>query len=273
MSKIAVCLSGDNLTWNTSSKNQLYDFLNLFPEHQIDFYGHCWDNYDIPNDDVFKFKSLIVESKTIIDDWVREDFITRAFHDPREMKPKVKNDDAGYIRFISDAISLTTKNYSQPISALTCFNIPNIDNYDALVSVSWNCTFSNLDNEYVRKQVISVFNRAIEATKEDLTLCFAPCNTRVASKNSGPLHADAIPVAVSPKFLIFTKNAIMAFNKNNAFDRLIGVNRMLPKSSINVKNNVLWGELIKNAKIHIEGSLPEIFDINSIPLKNNDIFF
>lgn len=273
--KIAVCISGDCLTWNETSKTKLKDFLKLFDQYQFHFYGHTWDDCEVPVTDLIKFEKIVIESKTIIDDWVRAEFVTRAFHDPYQMKPFIRNDKNDYIRFVTEAIALTTKNYSPFISALTCFNIPDIEDYDALIKVSWNCNFTELDNPYICRQIGKVFERAVNATNEGLSLCFSTHYTRIASKNSGPLHADAIPVAVPSDFVIFTKEAIRAFNKNNAFDRLIGANRMLPKSSINVKNNVLWGELIKNAKIHIECTLPDIFEnmVTAATPKNNDIFF
>ncbi len=88
MKRIAIVFSGQTRGYNDipkiwesyqSLEQKLYE---TYPDLEtIDYYGHTWDDQPLPfnKDD---FVDVVVSSQSEIDDWVNEDFFSRAYQNP-----------------------------------------------------------------------------------------------------------------------------------------------------------------------------------------------
>lgn len=147
--KIALCLSGESRMFNEFNDASLergpqefYRKLQQYnPDWTVDVYGHTWTHCELPVTDVFQFKQLIIEDQKLIDDWVKEDFLNRAFSNKIDFNPKYKLSEMSLSAWVDKLLDRSRWAYGQHFSAYHCFALLPKNEYDIVIRYRWDLSF------------------------------------------------------------------------------------------------------------------------------------
>lgn len=170
--KIALCLSGETRSFNSRSKHGPQEFYRklkmTYPN--IDVFGHTWLHCEEPKSDTFEFKQLLIEDQQIIDDWVSEDFINRAFSNRMGWNKQHVLSNMTPAQFVAGSLQRSRYAYGQVFSAYHCFALVPASVYDIVIRYRWDldCVCNNPNVNFGNIPELDFFKYTVIAAMDKL---------------------------------------------------------------------------------------------------------
>lgn len=180
--KIAVCLSGETRNFNRvlSLKDTRgpIDFVNELKKFysDVNVYGHTWSHCPPPIESGFKFKKLQIDNQSIIDDWVKQDFLNRSYSNRSGWNLDNKLADMSPQKFVNLHLARSRAAYGQVFSAFKCFNLVPLDTYDIVIRYRWDLQHQ-YDTEYFENTIIDRIKFLIRRKNQNMTAGVGSSNT------------------------------------------------------------------------------------------------
>lgn len=151
--KLAICVSGQSRSHNQIADQWYADIEEIFGDFDYDFFGHTWDDQELPNTD--KFKGFKTDDQSMIDKFVSKDLMSLAYNNPGWANNDDWNnllDNGGARQHLLDASRAA---YGQYVSAYMCWEVaaPYADNYDAVIRYRWDTGIRRDEHEAWREKV------------------------------------------------------------------------------------------------------------------------
>jgi hypothetical protein len=180
--KIAVCLSGETRNFNRvlgmPDHRGPVDFINELKKFYptVDVFGHTWSHCETPHELGFKFKKFQQDDQEIIDNWVKEDFLNRAYSNRDMWNPQHKLSDISPEDFVNAYLQRSRAAYGQVFSAFKCFDLLPYDEYDVVIRYRWDLQH-NGDTNFFQQTVIDRFSWLMRRTAQGHTAGMGTGNT------------------------------------------------------------------------------------------------
>lgn len=260
MRKVAICFGGESKNFNQLAYydiKKLTDILSL-RGFEFDYYGHTWDHCELPDTNLLNFKGFKQESQKIIDNWVMEEFVTRAFFDRKYWKPI--SDPTELVDF---HLKFSRDRYGQLVSSYASLCMPNPDNYDLIIRARWDCKF-DIQNDYEIEILLRGMNSLVELNNENQEArCLAPSDTKISPRDWSK-RGNRQLIILGDFFFVFNKLAAYELQKNTSFELIEKINSIIPKTHHNLGGHQLWAEALGSCAFQIDTLLPNIFEVYRI---------
>jgi hypothetical protein len=271
--KIALCLSGETRMFNdfdnspSEGPQHFYKMLkNFYPD--IDVYGHTWSHCDIPVTTAFEFKQLLIEDQKIIDDWVSEDFVNRAFSNRMQWNKQHVLRDQTPDSFVAESLRRSRYAYGQLFSAYHCFALVNQE-YDIVIRYRWDLgcmsyadrvNFSNMDEvEFFKHTVVSEIERLMARQHQQ-----AQIPTVITSTNCVIFSGNPPAIQIEDTFYMFNRMSYSALsfdsdNRPTTIEQLLAVIFETTWGNEKPSAHTLWANCLFSHRLELQMTLPNMF--------------
>lgn len=287
--KIALCLSGETRMFNEFNDASLelgpQEFYRKLQQHNpdwtVDVYGHTWTHCETPVTDVFQFKQLVIEDQKLIDDWVKEDFINRAFSNKIDFNPKNKLSDMTPDAWVDKLLDRSRWAYGQHFSAYHCFALLPKNEYDIIIRYRWDLNFHPFFNpsgsqisNFGASSAMDFFSKSIGRSIENL---ISPKHygiepAAVITNNMYVHGGQPCGIQMDDTFFMFNRKAFEVIGKGNDGHDTIFENHLtcvFRNIAENEKHSAhsLWGDLLFSHRHNTRGLIifhPDLPNIMSL---------
>lgn len=134
--RFAIAISGETRNYNEQNgPDTIIKYLES-QGHVVDLYGHTWDHCEVPfNKNIFK--NFVMEPQSIIDDWIKEDFMFRAWSHV-EYNPTCRLSDMTPDEFVHRILMTSRAKYGQHFSGLKSIHMVPLHQYDIVIRWRWD---------------------------------------------------------------------------------------------------------------------------------------
>ena len=160
------------------------DFINELRKFSstVDIFGHTWAHCEPPREQGFKFKKLQIDDQVMIDNWVKEDFLNRAFSNRDVWNKQNKLIDTTPDKFVVNHLKRSRAAYGQVFSAFKCFNLVPLDHYDIVIRYRWDLEHIG-DTDFFEKTIVDRMGWLIRRTAQGKTAGIGTANTTLYTGN------------------------------------------------------------------------------------------
>lgn len=182
--RIAVCLSGETRTFNLKKEGHRNpaDFIDELKKFcpQVDVYGHTWAHCEEPVTERFVFAALMMEDQNIISEWVKEDFVNRAYSNRSGWNQQVKLSDMTPEEYVEKSLARSRQAYGQVFSGFKCFSMVPVNYYDVVIRYRWDLEHIG-DTEHFEKTVVRKIKWLVEKQAQGYPFGVATSNSWIGS--------------------------------------------------------------------------------------------
>lgn len=176
--KIAIAMSGETRSYNEFRGPDALIHKLEDMGHTVDIYGHTWKHCEIP-DDADSFKNFIYEDQQVLDDWIKEDFMLRAWSN-ENWNPSCKLSEMSADDWVNKILAESRKKFGQHFGGLRCIHSVPTNEYDAIIRWRWDITFQD-DSlnapDYLKKGFFDYIERLPRKNDEGFPIMLAGCNS------------------------------------------------------------------------------------------------
>jgi hypothetical protein len=256
--KIALCISGETREYNDYFGPS--SFINYLRSKgaEVDIYGHTWTHCNVPEEsDTIKFKELLIEDQTIIDDWVNLNPMKNGWDTKKE--PHVSADE-----WFEEVYHNTRVKIGQHIGGFNCLRMPDAEQYDIVIRWRWDLGIMGSDikhddglPEHEHYLLDTIFYPKLEWA-----------STRIeplALTSSESYYAQYGP-CVEDTYYLFNKRAMRCINKLDLYFQII---KLWEGGKIGY--HTLWNRLLADkGGIKIGTHLPNVTKFYKSTKHDND---
>jgi hypothetical protein len=238
--KIAVCISGETRNFNQvlsagsrGPLNFVAELKKFFPT--VDVYGHTWAHCELPDQNQLTLKKLRVDDQSIIDDWVKDDFVNRAFSLRQVWNNSNRLTNMDPNSYVRNYLQKSRESYGQIFSAFYCFALVPLDTYDIVIRFRWDLSHVG-DENFFKKTVINRIKWLSQDPQQG-----KPC--ACGTSNSAISSGDPPFIEIEDTFFMFNKlghRYICAASVENKLDCIFESRWGNEKSSA----HTLWADAI-----------------------------
>ena len=185
--KIAVCLSGETRNFNRVLEmdrrgplNFINELKKFYPD--VDIFGHTWKHCEKPNESIVKFEKLLIQDQSMIDDWVKEDFLNRAYSNRDGWNKQNRLSEMSPEEFVKIHLERSRAAYGQVFSAFKCFREVPLDRYDVIIRYRWDLEHKG-DTDYFENTIIDRIGWLLRRTDQGITAGMGSSNTTLYTAN------------------------------------------------------------------------------------------